>query len=97
MQNSSCFTEREAETHKREQDHLGPLLFSFFLISKQTKMKAIVLKAGWACKCDCRHHTGSDGKDYWVRKGIIYSTDCHKDNPIKATGRFSLNKKIIIQ
>lgn len=62
-------------------------------------MKVIILKPGLACKCSCRQYNGDDGKKYWYnsRLNIIYSTDCHKSNPIKTIGIFKIDNKIIKQ
>jgi len=62
-------------------------------------MKIIILKPGPTCKCSCRQYNGNDNKKYWYnsRLNIIYSTDCHKNNPIKAIGTFKIDNKTIIQ
>ncbi len=51
---------------------------------------SITLTPGIACKCSCRVYNGDDGKKYWFdyRKNTVYSTDCHKKDPIKAIGTF---------
>lgn len=51
-------------------------------MNKVTKM--ITLKEGMRCKCPCRHYTGDNGLDYWFRQNVVYSTNCHEENPIKA-------------
>jgi len=62
-------------------------------------MKTIILTEDHRCKCSCRKQNGDNGLVYWYdhRKEIVYSTDCHKPNPIKAIGTFSVNHKIINQ
>lgn len=62
-------------------------------------MKTIKLIPGRACKCSCRQYNGNDGNKYWYnsRLDVVYLTDCHKNNPIKAIGKFEINNKIIIQ
>lgn len=54
----------------------------------------IILTPGVRCKCSCRKHTGSDGKDYWVdtRASVVYISDCHLKNPIKAKGKFQMTQ-----
>lgn len=49
------------------------------------------------CKCSCNKYIGDDKKDYWVRKEVVYSTDCHTLNPILATGFFKIGTTLIKQ
>lgn len=62
-------------------------------------MRTIMLTPGKPCKCSCRNHKGDDGKEYWyhLKEKIVYSTDCHKPNPIKAIGKFKIGDKIFDQ
>lgn len=60
-------------------------------------MKIIILKTGPACKCNCREYNGSDNKKYWYNGKTIFSTDCHKPNPIIAIGTFGIGSDTIIQ
>jgi hypothetical protein len=62
-------------------------------------MKEIILTQGKKCKCPCGIYHDNDNKNYWYNKkeNIVYITDCHESNPIKAKGKFNINNKIIIQ
>lgn len=60
-------------------------------------MKIIILKPGLACKCNCRQYNGDDNKKYWYDGKCVFSTDCHKPNPIIALGVFGINSTTIIQ
>jgi hypothetical protein len=59
----------------------------------------IVLSDRLACKCACNKYKGNDGKSYWYNstKQIVYFTDCHGKDPIKAIGTFEVNNILIIQ
>lgn len=75
--------------------------WSWFKYIEEPKIKQmkIKLRSGKACKCSCRQFIGSDNRTYWVdiKNNIIYSTDCHKSNPIKAVGQFQIGDKAISQ
>lgn len=62
-------------------------------------MSKIILTPGKACKCSCRQYRGNDNRTYWYdyKKDIVYSTDCHKENPTQAKGIFQIKNKIINQ
>lgn len=62
-------------------------------------MKIIKLTISKLCKCPCREYKGNDNNIYWYnsKTKIVYSTDCHNENPKKAIGKFIINNETIIQ
>lgn len=51
----------------------------------------IILTPGKRCKCTCRRYVAENGENYWIRKGVVYLTDCHKKKePKKAKGIFKI-------
>lgn len=42
------------------------------------------------CKCPIREYIGDDGKQYWLSKGRLYSTDPHTPGATRAVGHFTI-------